>query len=1065
MVGFFARHPTAANLLLLFLAILGLSALPNLQRETFPRFDSDFIQVTVVYPGAGSEDVEEAICQPLEEALDGLNDVEEITCESREGIGTARIEMSEGGNFDRFTDDIKAEVEAIDNFPDEVEIPRVEQLNRADQVVAIAITGPMATTQLKAYAEKMKDEIRKDPLISLVKVDGFSDRQLRIEISEAALRSLDLNINEVASAIARQGIDLPAGTLETVERAYLIRFTDLRRTIAELEDLVIIGGDRGGEVRLADIAHISDRFELDEQKTIFNGQRAALLQIQKTRKQDALVVRAAVERFLERVRPTAPPGVKFSVTQDRSSIVADRLNLLTRNGAQGLVLVFLVMWLFFQGRFAFWVAAGLPVSFLGALWLMSLLGLTINMITMVALLIAIGLLMDDAIVIAENIATKVRQGMAPYRAAVEGTAQVAPGVLSSFLTSISVFGPLAFLEGHLGKVLQFIPMVLILVLLISLIEAFLILPHHLAHSLTQRSTSRGPIRQWLHDRAKGFRAGFDAGVEGLLQRVVGPAVDWAVANRYLFLGGAIGLFLLSIGMVVGGKLKFQIFPDLDGDTIEARLLLPQGTPLWRTEEAAEQIAEALRRVNAEYAPLQPGGVDLVRNLQISYNTNSDAGEQGSHLATVKADLLTAETRQGRVDDILDRWRAETGLVPDAILVNFSEPVTGPAGVALEVRLSGSDLDQLKTASLALQEWFSRYPGVLDLSDNLRPGKPELQLSLRDGALSLGLDAAAIAGQLRAAFFGSKVTEVQVGPETYEIDVRLQESDRRSLSDLEDFHLTTPSGAQIPLSAIVDLRAERGFARIQRINGRRTITVKGDLNTRIANAQEIINHTRDHFLPEFSKRFPQVAVGIEGQAKRSERTGSSMASAFGIGLIGIFILLSFQFRSYVEPLVVMILIPFALMGVIWGHILMGLQLTMPGIIGFTSLAGIVVNDSILLVAFLKYRVRQGMEPLKAARMASRDRFRAILLTSITTIAGLTPLLLEKSLQAQILIPLATSIIFGLLASTLLVLLLIPAFYSVLHDFGLTSLNRDESEMEMDRDKPTEPRETRKITDGY
>jgi multidrug efflux pump subunit AcrB len=1049
MIEFFTRHPTAANLLLLFLCVLGISALPGLQRETFPRFDSDYAQVQVIYPGAGTEDVEEGICQRVEEAIDGINDVEEITCEAREGVGSVRIEMSEGGDFGRFMDDIKSEVEAISNFPDEVEIPTIKELNRTDRVVAIAVTGPMSTPDLKAYAEQLKERMQRDSTISLVEVAGFSAHQLRIEISETALLAHGLSISDIAQAISRQGIDLPAGNLETAERDYLIRFTDLRRSVEELNDLAIIASDSGGEIRLGDIAKVSDRFALDEEKTLINGHRAALLQVLKTKKQDTLVVRKAVDKFLEQARQSAPPGVEFTVTQDRSSIVEDRLNLLVKNGLQGLAMVFLVMWLFFQGRFAFWVAFGLPVSFLGALWCMSLLGLTINMITMVALLIAIGLLMDDAIVIAENIATKVRDGMAPYRAAVEGASQVAPGVLSSFFTSLSVFGPLAFLSGHMGKVLQFIPMVLLLVLTVSLIEAFLILPRHLAHSLSHRDRKRGPIRDWLHQRAQAFRDGFDDRLMGFRDNIVGPAVDWSIHNRYLFLGAVVGLFLLSIGMVAGGKLKFQIFPDLEGDTIEARLLLPQGTPLWRTEQAINQLNDALERVDQAFTPLQSDGRALIQNIQIRYNSNADANESGPHLATVSADLITAEERNGRLDDIIQRWREETGEIHDAVMLNFKEPVMGPGGLALEMRLSGRDLEQLKQASLALQEWFSRYPGVQDLSDDLRPGKPELRLSLRDGALALGIDASTIASQLRTSLYGTKITEIQVGPETYEIDLRMDEADRVSITDLEEFRIITPQGNQIPLSAVVNVDYQRGFSRIQRINGLRTVTVQGDLDTRKANAREIVNHTRENFLPELQQRFPQVRVGIEGQARESAKTGQSMARAFGIGLVGIFILLSFQFRSYVEPIVVMILIPFALMGVIWGHLLMGLPLSMPGIIGFTSLAGIVVNDSILLVAFLKHRVAHGMQQLEAAKQASRDRFRAILLTSITTIAGLTPLLLEKSMQAQILIPLATSIIFGLLASTLLVLFVVPAFYSVLHDMGATSLARDAEEREKDK----------------
>lgn len=1031
MIAFFVRHPTAGNLLMLFLAVLGIASLPNLQRETFPDFAAQELQITVTYPGASAEDVEEAICQRIEDAIDGINDVAEMSCEAREGVSVSIVEMEEGGDITRFMDDVKTEVQAIDNFPEQVELPVIKELGRTDNVVAIAITGPMAPKDLKAYAEQVKERMQQLPMISQVQVNGFSDHQLRIEVPARALRQYGLSMSDVANAISRQGIDLPSGSLETHEQDLLVRFADLRRTPAELEDLIVIGAASGAEVRLGAVAQITDRFELDEEKILFNGKRAAVLQVVKTKQQDTLKVMNAVNAFLDnQLRPSAPAGVRFILTQDRSSIVRDRLTLLTRNGAQGLALVFLTMWLFFQGRFAFWVAMGLPVSFLGALFMMSVLGLTINMITMVALLIAIGLLMDDAIVISENIATQLRRGKGAIQAAIDGTRQVAPGVISSFLTTVAVFGPLAFLSGHMGKVLQFIPMVLLLVLAVSLIEAFLILPHHLAESLRHHENKVGR-----------FRAAFDRRLIGFRDNTLGHLIDWAILHRYWFIGGTVALFLVSIGMLVGGKLKFQAFPDIEGDIIEARVLMPQGTPLSRTELVVDKITRGIAEVDDAFSPQQAGGRRLVKNVQTRFNSNPDAGESGPHLATVKVDLLTAEERVGNLDDFINRWREAVGEIPDLVSLNFKEPVIGPGGLALEIQLTGPDLEALKQASLELQQWLSRYRGVFDLGDNLRPGKPELRLRLRDGALALGLDASTIASQLRAAFYGTTAKEIQVASEAYEIDVRLAAADRASLTDIEAFRLTTANGDQVPLSAVAVIEPDRGFARIQRVNGIRTVTVSGDLDSRVANAQEIIGHTRALFMPDMLKRHPSVRVGIKGQSEQTAKTGASMLRSFGIGLIGIFILLSFQFRSYMEPLIVMSIIPMALVGVIWGHLLMGLNLTMPSIIGFTSLAGIVVNDSILLVEFLKLRVLDGMEIVEAARAASRDRFRAVLLTSVTTMAGLTPLLLEKSLQAQILIPLATSIVFGLLATTLLVLLVVPAMFSILHDLGLASTARE------------------------
>ncbi len=1022
MIRFFVRHSTGANLLMVLMVIIGLSALPELRRETFPDFAAQKLEIRLIYPGASAEDVEEVVCQRVEDALESISEVNEVVCVAREGQGRLVVEMMDDSDMARFMDEVKSEVEAISDFPEQVEPPVINELGRTDKVVAVAITGPMLVNDLKAYAEQIKQRMQQMPDISQIEVLGFSDHQLRIEVSARAMRGFGVSMSDVANAVRRQGIDLPAGTLRTHDQDLLLRFADLRRSPEELADLVVVSASSGAEIRLGDIAHISDRFELDERKTLFNGHRAAVLQVIKSKQQDSLVVMASVSRFLAAERQRAPPGVEFTVTQDRSSIVSDRLNLLLKNGGQGLILVFLTMWLFFQLRFAFWVAMGLPVSFLGALFIMGMLGLTINMITMVALLIAIGLLMDDAIVISENIAAHLRKGKSPVQAAIDGAKQVAPGVIASFLTTIAVFGPLAFLSGHMGNVLKFIPMVLCLVLAVSLIEAFMILPHHLAHSLRNQNKKVSRFRQRFEEQLDYFR-----------QQILGPAVDFAVRQRYWFVGSVIALFLLSIGMVLSGKLKYQVFPDIEGDIIEARVLLPQGTPLWRTEAAVQRITDGLKAVDEHFSPLQSDERRLVQNIQVRYSTNQDAGESGPHLATVTADLITAEERRGRLDDIINHWRDSVGEIPDLIALNYKEPVIGPGGIPLEIRLKGASLEQLKQASLELQGWLGRYRGVFDLSDDLRPGKPELRMRLREGTLALGLDATTIANQLRAAFFGVTASEILVAGEAYEIDVRLAQHAPSTLTDLETFRVVTERDDQIPLSTLVHIESGRGFSRIKRVDGVRTVTITGDLDPRVANAQELINHTRQRFLPELQQRYPGVQIGIEGQSRESDRTGSSMMRSFAIGLACIFILLSFQFRSYLEPLVVMFVIPLSLIGVIWGHLLMGVALSMPGIIGFASLAGIVVNDSILLVEFLKQQVRKGHSMVEAAKIASQARFRAVLLTSITTIAGLFPLLLEKSTQAQILIPLAVSIIFGLLATTLLVLLVVPALFGILDDF--------------------------------
>jgi multidrug efflux pump subunit AcrB len=1028
LIRFFAGHPTAANLLMIGILVLGLSALPELERETFPDLPLSDVQVRVVYPGASAEEIEDAICRRIENAIDGIDDVAELRCEAREGVVTAIVEMDQDGNIDRFLEDVKSEVEAIDDFPVRTERAVIQLLGRNDFVAALSVSGPMSEPDLKAYAEDLKERLQQIPQVTQVNIKGFSDHQIRIEIPAQTLLQYGLSVSDIAGVIGRQSVDLPAGSVETDEQDVLIRFVDERRTAADFSDLIVVGAESGGEIRLGEIASIRDRFELDEQTVFYDGRRAALLEISKARSGDTLEVVDAVNAFLERERAMSPPTMSFSLTRDISTVVRDRLNMVLRNGTQGLVLVALALWLFFGLRFAFWVALGLPVSFLGTLFVMALGGYSINMITMVGLLIATGLLMDDAIVISENIARHHREGKTPLDAAVAGVREVGPGVLASYLTTICVFGPLTALRGDIGNVLKFIPIILIMTLTVSMIEAFLILPNHLCHSMGRGGAVRG------------LRARVEAAVAWTRERIAGRVADLAIEWRYAAVGLVLLLLLGSVSMLAGGILKFQAFPKLDGDVVQARLLLPQGTPLDRTEAIVGRLVETLEAVNEEFSPLQPGGQPLVRQVGIEYGVNADAFESGPHLATVTADLLAAESRNTRVAEIIQAWRAAMGDVPDVLALKFAEFQIGIAGRPIDIRLTGSDLAELKAASLELQAWLSAYPAVSDLSDDLRPGKPEVRLRLREGALALGLDASQIASQLRAAYFGEVVSEIQAGAESYEIDVRLSAADRDSLADLDYFLVRAPGGAQIPLGAVAFIESGRGYARIHRIDGRRTVSVQGDVDSDRANVSEILSDTEARFLPRLREGFPGVTVGFEGEVKTGAEGASSVQRSFGIGVVGIFLLLSFLFRSYIESLVVIVTIPLSLIGVVWGHLLMGLDLSMPSMVGFAALSGVVVNNSILLVDFIKRNAAAGMTMEDAARKAARIRFRPVLLTSLTTVLGLLPMLLERSLQAQILVPLVTSLAFGLFSATVLVLIVVPALYGILHDFGVTTVAR-------------------------
>lgn len=1023
MIERLARHRTAANLLMLLGLAAGLMAMPSLRRETFPDFAASEVEVRVPYPGATSAEVEEVICQRVEDALDGVKFVKELRSEAREGIAIFTVEMDDAGDVTIFQNDIVTEVDAIDDFPEDVEDPVIRQLGLTDVVMLLMASGPMSAGDLKVYCEQLKDRLQELDQVSLVTVEGFSDRQFRVELSREKLRRYGLTVQEVADILARQSINLPAGVIETRDDDLLIRFVEERQSVVELEDVAISGVAGGAEIRLRDIGRVIDTFSQAEDKSLLGQQRAGVLKIEKTKNQDTIRVADAVREFVELEREMHPQ-VELAITQDSSTLVRQRLQLLIRNGWQGMLLVFFTLWLFFNVRLSFWVVMSLPVSFFGAFYFLPLMGQTINMMTMVAFLLALGLLMDDGIVIAENVARHLAMGKSSLRAAVDGVREVAAGVVSSFLTTVCVLGPLGSLAGFIGKVLQVIPLVLILVMAISLIEAFLILPAHLGHALRHVDVnSPGPVRRR-----------FD-GMIDRLRDAVGTCVAQLIAWRYLCVGSVVGVFCCTLGLVVSGVVGFQGFPDLEGDVVVARILLPQGTPLSRTESVVRRVTDSLNQLDETTAADQPDGQRLVQTINVQFNRNTDAFENGAHVATVTVDLLTSEQRSLTVDEIVSAWRKDIGDLPDVLSLTFGEPSFGPAGRPIEIRFQGPDIAVLKSAATEAREWFAGYEGAFNLTDDLRPGKQEIRIHLREGTVGLGLDAASMAGQLQAAFRGATADEIQVGPESYEIDVQFGPADQDSLADLDDFYFLLPDGKPIPLSAVADVDVSRGWSRIARIDGRRTVTLIGDVDTRVTNTARLISLFEREKMPELQEQQPDMKILIEGEHQESGETQASMRRAMLIGLIGVFILLSFQFESWIEPLIVMIAIPLALIGVVLGHLVMGLNLSMPSMLGFVSLSGVVVNDSILLVLFLKQARSKGASAAESAAQASRLRFRAILLTSATTIAGLLPLLSETSLQAQVLIPLAVSIAFGLMASTILVLVVVPCLYVILDDFDL------------------------------
>jgi HAE1 family hydrophobic/amphiphilic exporter-1 len=1026
MIRYFAVHPTAANILMIAIILLGLANLPNLNRETFPNIDSRQVSVTIPYPGASPLEVEEGICNPLEDATDGISFMEERRCEARDNLGRMVLEMQESGDIRRFLDDVQSAIDGITELPDEAEEPVIEELGRTAPVLSVAVSADLSRRELKVLTEYYRDELLSLPYVPIVTVSGFSTQELRVEVKPEALGQYQLSVQDIALLTRDQATDLPAGIVEGTEREYQLRFSNARRTAEELADLVIISNDRGGQVRLGDIATITDGFVDEEVRSEINGHPAGILQISKNLNDDTLKIFDAVNAYIAQENARLPDSTRLVITEDHASIVQDRLSLLLKNGWQGLLLATLALLLFFSWRYTFWIALGLPISFLGGLVVMSGLGISINMISLVALLMAIGILMDDAIVLSESIASERASGKSPLEAAVDGVSKVARGVTSSFITSALLFGSLLFLKGDMGQVMRVLPIVLLSVLTLSLIEAFLILPHHLKNSL-EYGASRKPAA---------WRQRFDRGFEKLRAQV-GRAADWSIKFRYPVVGGALALLIISISIIPAGILKFKFFPDLEGNVLEARVLMPQGTPLQKTESVVNGLLASLHEVQTELPP-EPNG-QLIKNIRIDFSENGDSGEEGPHLATISLDILDAELRETSLNVLRRLWMERSPLVAEAISIQFKEPVIGPAGKAISIRLEGEDLEQLSTASWKLQNWLNGYRGVSNVMDDLRPGKPQFSISLLPGALGSGLDSRAVSSQLRAAYQGMKVDDVYQRREAYEINVKLANNRATALADLAALTVFNRQGESLPLAALATLQEQREFARVTRVDYRRTVTIIGDIDNDMANTNEVISDTRLHFLPELLKEYPGLRFSLEGEVKNSEETNSSVVSAFFLGIAGVFLLLSFQFRNFREPLVVLVNIPLALIGVIWGHWLMGLDLTMPSMIGFVSLSGVVVNDSILLVEFVKLRSKEGMSLHAAAGQAVRDRFRAIFLTSVTTVAGMLPLLSETSLQAQVLVPMVTSITFGMVSSTVLLLLVLPAAYAILEELGFVELD--------------------------
>lgn len=1023
MIGYFSRHPTAANLLMIVLLFLGLTALPKLKRETLPEISSSQVMSTVAYPGASATEVEQAIVQRIEDAVEGIEFIKETTAESREGLGTVTLEMSTAGDLSDFRGDIQAAVDSIEDLPDEAEQPVIAEVGVTDKVLSIIVSADANARDLYQHTKALQQRLLAVPQVTLVDLDGISEPIVSVDVRRDALYRFGMTVSDVAAAIRSQNISVPVGKVTSGNQDLLLRFSDQSESIHDLRSVIVIAAQSGREVRLGDVASIHFDFNDETRQTYVGDRRACKLIVRKSKQDDVVRVSNAVRDFVEDERERYP-AVELTLNGDDSQLVRDRLELLVKNGLQGVLLVFVTLWLFFNWKLSFSVAASLPVSFLGALFLFPLLGLSLNMFTLLAMLLALGLLMDDGIVIAENIASKREAGLPAMESAMQGVLGVAAGVFSSFVTTVCVLGPLAFLSGRIGEVLCVIPIVLVLVLVISLIEAFFILPSHLGHALADGSK---PSR---------LRRAVEASLTFVRDQLLGRLVDRTFRWRYLTLGIAGGMLIGSVGLLASGTLRFLPFPPIEGDVVLARVVLPAGSSLKRTQEITSKMLASLREAEAELMDQNGEPDKLVQSTIVEYGVNTEAFESGSHVATMTVELLSLEQRSTRIDELVALWNEKIGSLPDVDWIAIGAEAFGPAGRPIEVRIAGDRLDDLEAVSTQTRNWFQQFDGTRNVNHDLRKGKTEVQLQLVPGATGLGLTTSSVSEQTRAAFEGVDIGETFIDNEPINIQIRMSPDDVNSRRDVDALPITLPTGKQLLLSAVARRAAFQDWSRIARINRQRTATVRGDVDPRVASGSQLVQRFQTEYAAKLEQQFPGVRFVFAGETQEARKTALSLLTAASIGLVGVYVLLSFQFRNYFEPFVVMTAIPLALIGVLWGHWLMGIEMTMPSALGFISLAGIVVNDSILLVLFLKEAIASGQEVPKAVCAASRARFRAIVLTSLTTIAGLLPLLFETDVQAQILIPVAASVGFGIMASTPLVLLVVPCLYGVVDDLGVS-----------------------------
>lgn len=1023
------QNRVAANLLMMFIILIGFVSVSTIVQEVFPEASLDSIQIRVTYPGASPEEIEEAIVRRVEEQIQGVSGIRRISSVSAENVGVVTAQLKLGETAADVLDDIKSEVDRITTFPDEAEEPEILEVTTRRQAIQLAIHGDVPERTLKELANRMKDELTTLDGISYAQVDGVRNYEIAIEVPENTLRSYGLTLDMVTMAVRRGSLDLPGGLIETSGEDILVRTKGRSYTAADFAQIVVRALPDGSLLRLGDIANISDGFEESDVITRFDGVPTVLLKVYRTSDERVLDI---VDEVYAYVDGTAlPEGVEVDIWQDEAKLLRSRYELMLKNGAMGLLLVIIALGLFMNSRLAFWVSSGIFISFLGTFAIMLFLGASINLISLVAFILALGIVVDDAIVIGENIFVEQEAGNDPETAAILGAQRLARPVVFAVLTTMAAFAPLLFVPGIIGKFMQQLPIVIITVLGVSLVESLFILPAHLAHVKVARGGAKNVVARAVERVQDKVAALVNWNINGPLTTMLNFVT---VHYRNVVIGG-ISIILLSVGMVAAGFVRFEFFPQIEGENVIARIEMPEGTPAEQTEAVAafleQKGLEVAAEIQAELDPEHPPILKHVFSIIGSQPSITSAPNQGggmgltdATIAEINIELLESENREVPTIEFQNRWREAVGAVPEARTIQFQSSLF-TLGKAIQLEVTASSPEDLDRAVLEVKQEIEAFSGTYEVQDDRELGKREVMLQLKPQASPLGVTLEDLARQVRASFYGNEAIRLQRGRDDIRVMVRLPEDERNALSDLDNIRIRNVAGAEIPFSEVASASIDFGSSSINRRDRRRVVTITAEVNEEVVPANDVISALETTILPRIAQKYPGFRASFEGEQREQADAVNAIKTGFLIALFLIYALLAIPFKSYTQPLIIMAAIPFGIVGAIVGHMVMGLSVGVLSLFGIVGLSGVVVNDSLVLIDYINKEREKGIDVKQAVINAGRVRFRPILLTSLTTFLGVLPLILERSLQAQFLIPIAASLGFGILFATFIVLIIVPS----------------------------------------